>query len=103
MFPFLVNFLAVFYVKQFTLYAINEKMFISKCSLFYRYGHSQIGMFYNRLQSDYIQEDDPSIRVFEGLFFHEAVLNGSTPAIMRGLMLDPAKMTDLLFVEDVRK
>ena len=68
-----------------------------------RYGHSQIGNFYPRVQSDYEQEEDPSIRVFRALFFHEAVINGSTPAIMRGLMIDPAKITDPQFVDDMRK
>jgi len=55
------------------------------------------------MQSDYVQEEDPSIRVFRALFFQEAVINGSTPALMRGMMIDPAKLTDLQFVEDLRK
>ena len=60
-------------------------------------------MFYHRLKSDYVQKDASSIRTFEGLFFQEAVINGTTPGIMRGLMVDPARVTDLQFVEDLRK
>ena len=68
-----------------------------------RYGHSQVGNFFHRLGPDYRSAEEPSIPTFRGLFTQEAVTNGSTPAIMRGLMMDPAKTTDLQFVDDLRK
>ncbi|XP_076808410.1 peroxidase mlt-7-like [Clavelina lepadiformis] len=68
----------------------------------FRYGHSQVGSFFHRPSPDFDSSEAPSIRTFQALFDQSAVINGTSPAIMRGLVMDAAKLVDPDFVEDLR-
>ena len=62
-----------------------------------------MGSFFHRPSPDFDSSEAPSIRTFQALFDQSAVINGTSPAIMRGLVMDAAKLVDPDFVEDLRK
>nr|CAB3265329.1 peroxidase mlt-7-like [Phallusia mammillata] len=68
----------------------------------FRYGHSMVGKFFDRPGPDYTTPEAPKIPMFKGMFQQEAVVNGTSAAILRGMSIDPAFTADLSFVTDLR-
>nr|XP_002126579.2 peroxidase mlt-7-like [Ciona intestinalis] len=67
----------------------------------FRFGHTQVGAAYQRLAPNYTREF-PSIETFKSLFQQDALVNGTLPSILRGLMTDSALEVSPSMVDDLR-